>query len=384
MQGSEVRDGIVEAAREAAALIAAEAPAIEAGRRLTAPVLTTLRDTGVFRMAMSTSMGGPERPLLAQVEVIEELSAADASVGWCAMIGSDGGYFASYLDPTAAAGMFPNLDMTIAAVVFPSGRARVEDGGYRVEGRWAFASGAPHADWFFLNCVVVDGDGPVLTPAGQLETRMVALAPEQVRILDTWDTSGLVGTASHDVEVAAHVPFERTFNLFDASGSSPLCRWPFTFALKALGVPLGVARAAIDDALEVASTKVTMPAMTLVRDAQDVQDTIGRSRAAVGSARAYAFDALGTFWDEVSQGDDPSPATIADVRLAMTNAMQTSKGVVSRLYEALGTTGVYRRSTLERRLRDVTVMAQHRMWQTGTYAAAGRRALGLDPAYLGF
>ena len=62
-------------------------------RRLPTDLVEDLRGTGVFRMAMPKSWGGPELPLLDQLEIIEALSYANGSVGWCAMIGCDSGYY---------------------------------------------------------------------------------------------------------------------------------------------------------------------------------------------------------------------------------------------------------------------------------------------------
>ena len=85
-----------------------------------------------------------------------------------------------------------------------------------------------------------------------------------------------------------------------------------------------------------------------------------------------------------SDGRPPSPEEWVDARLAITNAFSSGKQAVTLLYEALGTTGVYRRSTLDRQMRDVTTMAQHMVSQAKTYAASGRGLLGLTPALPGF
>lgn len=380
----ERRDGVLSGVRAIAPLVREQAAAVEAGRRLTEPVLTAMRRAGVFRMAMSRSMGGPELTLTEQIQVLEELAAADGSAGWCGMIGSDGGYMSAFLDPAVSRAMYPDLDMATAAVIRPAGRAHVEQGGYRVEGRWPFASGAPHADWFFLNCVVVEEGNVRLLATGAPETRMVAVPPEQVTIVDTWHTSGLAGTASNDVDVNTSVPAERTFALVKAVDPAPLYRWYAALLVKASGVPLGIARAAIDEAITVAGSKVAMPARTLVRDDRDVQDAVGRAQALVGSARAYVLHSAAQLWDEACRGDDPTLETRTNVRLSMTNAMTSCRTAVTVLYEALGTTAVYRSSPLNRQLRDLTTMAQHAMWQSRTYAAAGRQTMGLDPAMIGF
>lgn len=357
------------------------------GRRLRPEVVGALRDAGVFRMVMSKSFGGPELSPPEQLAVIEALSAYDGAAGWCGMINCDGGYTTAYLDPEAAKQLYPTLDEPTVLVAAPGGAAVEVDGGYRVNGQWPFASGSSHAEVFWLNCLDMDGDSMRPGPEGLPATRLVGLRRAEVEVLDTWHTTGLAGTASNDVRVAdVVVPAERTFSLFDGTpvDGAPLYTWRWYFVTKLAGVPLGVARAAIDEAIDVAQTKVTMPTMQLAREDATVQANIARARALVRSARAYVDDALGHLWDVTLGGREPTPVEWADCRLALTHAAVSAKDAVGLVYEAMGTTGVYRRSALDRHLRDVTTMAQHILCQTKTYGAAGRRYLGLDPGMIGF
>ena len=59
---------------------------------------------------MPHEWGGPEADPLTQMRVVEALSLADGSVGWCAMIGSDGGYFSAFLDQAVAREMYPDIN----------------------------------------------------------------------------------------------------------------------------------------------------------------------------------------------------------------------------------------------------------------------------------
>ena len=131
----------LDAVRDASTLIKEQAPACESGRRLSEEVVAAIREAGVFRMAMSHALGGPELTPLEQVEVLEELSAADGSAGWCGMINSDGGHMTSDLDPAVAKELYPSLDLATSGIGMPQGHAQVDGDGYVVNGRWAFASG---------------------------------------------------------------------------------------------------------------------------------------------------------------------------------------------------------------------------------------------------
>ena len=88
----------LNAARELGPKIRAAADEIEQGRRLPMHLVREMQRAGVFRMAMPRAWGGPELDILTQVRVIEALAMADASAGWCTMIGIDGGYVTTFID----------------------------------------------------------------------------------------------------------------------------------------------------------------------------------------------------------------------------------------------------------------------------------------------
>jgi alkylation response protein AidB-like acyl-CoA dehydrogenase len=283
--------------------------------------------------------------------------------------------------------MYPSLDLPTSVIAAPTGTAIAEGDGYRVSGRWGFGSGSTHCAWFFLGCLVFDGDELRIGADGMPETRILAVPAAEVTVLDTWHTTGLGATASNDVTVTdAFVPHVRGFNLFDdaAIDPSPLYRWRWNFFINIGGVPLGVARAALENARDITETKLSMPAMTPIREDPTVQANFAEATALTKSARAYLHDAVGTAWVTMQRGREPRPEEWYAVRLATTHAFHSCKRAVTLLYEALGTTGVYRTSVLDRQFRDITTMSQHLVAQTKTYAAAGRGLLGLDPAAVAF
>src|SRR5215470_12439424 len=132
MATSEMLTGneILEAARALAPQIRAAADEIEQGRRLPLPLVKAMQAAGVFRMPMPRAWGGPEVDPLTQVRIVEALSAADPSAGWCAMIGSDGGYFSAFLEDPVGRALYPDLDLVTGSSTRPSGRAVIVKGGY--------------------------------------------------------------------------------------------------------------------------------------------------------------------------------------------------------------------------------------------------------------
>ncbi len=364
-----------------------EAAGNERARRLSPASVEALASTGVFRMAMGRRLGGPELDPVAQIELLESISTADPSAGWCAMIGSDGGYATAHLDESVAREMYPSLDVPTALNANPGGQATVVDGGFELRGRWPFGSGSTHSAWLFLHAFVVGGDGAMrMLPSGLPDMRMLAVAGPDVTIVDTWDTTGLAGSGSHDIEVhGVFVPTERTYSLLGAEAvdPAPLYRHPWMFFVNIAAVPLGVGRAAVAEAARVAAGKVALGSMTTAAEDPVVAIAMARAEVLVASARAYLLDTVTDVWAAILEGADHAPAWVR-FRLATTNAFHAVKEAVGLLYEALGTSGIYRRSLLDRWYRDIATMTQHTLAQTKTLVPAGRALLGLDPQAIAF
>src|SRR6202044_2763355 len=96
-------------------------------------------------------------------------------------------------------------------VFAPMGVATRTPGGFRVTGRWPFSSGCEHSSWRMGGAIVTGGE-PDLLPSGAPNVQCMMFPAADMRVIDTWDTSGLRGTGSHDVEVNdVFVPDSRSF-----------------------------------------------------------------------------------------------------------------------------------------------------------------------------
>lgn len=381
---NETGEQILDAVRALAPMIRAEAPAIEAGGRLTDKVVSALKEAGAFRMTMPRSMGGPEVDPMTQLAIVEEVARADGSAGWVVMIGSDGGFFSGRIEQHVAERIYADRDAITASVLVPRGRARRVDGGYRVTGQWPFGSASLHSDWFVGGCVVVDEKGPVAGPSGHPLVRMTFFARRDVEILDTWHTTGLAGSGSHDWRVEdVFVPDELAFSFFDPpKNPAPLYAYPWFIVANAPGASLGIARAAIEIFSELAAAKVVMPGNHKLRDELLVQCALARAEAELSSARAYLVDVTGRLFATTCAGDAPSLAQRATYRLAGIHAFRAAKSAVSHLYEAAGGTALYRKSPLDRIWRDISTITQHAFANEKGYGEVGRAMLGLDPQSL--
>jgi alkylation response protein AidB-like acyl-CoA dehydrogenase len=376
---------ILEAVRALTPEIRAAASEIEANRCLPTPIIDALKRAGVFRMAMPLEWDCPELDPLAQIRVIEALSYADGSVGWCAMINSDGGYFSAYLAPDVARELYRDLDLPTGGSLVFAGRAEAVAGGYRVTGRWPFVSGCRHCDWLIFNCNVFEHGQLRTTSNGMPERRFCFIPTREAEILDTWYTTGLRGSGSHDVAVKdVFVPAERTFGFpSPPRRKGALYAYPMMFAYNLPGVTLGIARAAIDNFVENAARKqVTMSMLTgkrvMLRDEVYAQTALARAEGLVDSAREYVFARIGEIWRRLVSGQQPTLKQRAQYRIAIAHAHAVCVEAVEGLFKAYGGGAVYSSSPLDRCLRDLLTINQHTMNSLKISEVAGRALLGFD------
>ena len=154
-------------------------------------------------MFVPQSHGGLELDMPAALEIFRALGRIDGSVGWTAMIGGGCDMFVSLLPRDTYEQVYQNgPDVIIAGSTQSAGTAEAVAGGWRVNGRWPFATGCQHADWMFGLCVMTEGRKPLPGPAGEEGPPLlwgIFLPARDWQIEDTWHVAGLKGTGSHHV-----------------------------------------------------------------------------------------------------------------------------------------------------------------------------------------
>jgi alkylation response protein AidB-like acyl-CoA dehydrogenase len=371
---------ILARAKAAAPLLREQATEIEQARQLPGDVVDLLRSTGVFRMARPRKEGGPELTSAQQTEVIEALAVGDASAGWCAMIGMDTPLYAGFLAEPVARSLFDDPDMITAGLILPLGRAERVPGGYQVSGRWQFGSGITHADWVVAGCAVHRDGVPEPSPRGGPMHWRIMIAPQRsFTVLDTWHTTGLAGSGSRDYQVDdLFVPEAQSFSLAEPHRNGA------NFAVDAIlrnmpGVPLGVARAAIDWVRELAVGRVHRATGAPWAENYRVQVTIAEAEMELGAARDAVYGSLHRQWEAVTEGREASADKRMETVLARTNSFRVARRVVSALFDLCATTSIYKPSPLDRWLRDVNTMCQHVIAQEQVIQSAGAHLLGGTP-----
>ncbi len=367
---------ILEEVRRLAPAIAARAPEIESARRLPRDLLDQLAAAGCFRTFLPASHGGAEAHLTSGLRVVEELSRADASAGWTVMIGAASWLNLAGLPRATFDSLFASGPDVVGVGVFsPNGTARPVDGGYRVDGRWPFASGCEDADWLFANCVEEADGAPSL--------RTVLLLPGDVTIEDTWHVSGLRGTGSHHVRVDdVFVPRERTAPAFsvDPSLDVTVLRIPLpaVFAQLTASVALGTAQGALDDIIGLAQDKVPLMSATTLSGNPLFQHDLAQMDTELRAARTLFYETADGAWASAAAGRELSPPQRARIRGTAVWVTARAAAVVDTAYHSGGGTALYTANPLQRRLRDVHAMTQHHLVKPDTLTRAGAVLLGQD------
>jgi alkylation response protein AidB-like acyl-CoA dehydrogenase len=370
-------------------LIRAHADEAERNRRLSQPVVTALAEAGIFRLYAPHTLGGFEVDPLTFYRVVEEIARIDGSTAWCVLIASTNPLFVGNLADQAVEEIFGrDPHVVTAGALFPYGKALVRDGGYVVSGRWPYASGCQHCAWVFTFCNVFAADQLRLTESGEPEVRMVFVPTSKVTILDTWEVSGLAGTGSHDVAIEqVFVPEEYTGKFGPGMTphgkhfQSPLYCYPFyASAAGSVGaVALGIAQGAVDTCMELAQAKRPAGTTELLRDRPLFHIRLAEAVALVRSARAWLYAAVQQACEAMQARGQVSFEERADLLLAAANATRSAASAVDIVYTVAGGTANYRRSPLQRALRDVHAVTQHVATAPHQYESAGRMLVGLQP-----
>jgi alkylation response protein AidB-like acyl-CoA dehydrogenase len=375
----------VARARDFASLITAAADEIERSRRLTEPVLGRLHEARLFRMLYPRSVGGDEVAPAIYINAVAELARHDGSVGWCVSIANSIGLFAPYLDLEAARTVFGDPRATCAWGPPNDCRGIAVPGGYRVTGRWDFASGCRHASWMGAHGTVVEPDGSLrLNNAGRPTIRTWLFPVEEARLLDNWDPIGLRGTASESYTVAdLFVPEEFTGTREDPSlrrEPGPLYAFPqqTLYSVGIASVALGIARGMLEGIVELALRKTPRGTGRLA-DSAVIQAEIARAEARLGAARCYLID---TVTEIYQRADSVAPIDILDrarARLAGSNAISSAAAVADWTYKAAGVDAIFPGSPFERRFRDIHTVSQQIQSRDAHYETIGQILLGNPP-----
>jgi len=372
-------------ARELGEGIAAASDEIARTRRIPDALLARLHEARLFRMLLPRSAGGDETEPAVYVAAIEELARHDGSIAWNTFVANSAALIAAYLEPAASCAIFADPRSTVAWGPPNAVRAKAVDGGYRLTGKWDFASGCRHARWMGAHCLVTEADGALrLNRFGRPTIRTLLFPASEATLLDTWRTIGLRGTASDSYSVSDLFVSEA----FSTTREDPTLRrergplYAFTmqglYATGVAGVALGIARAMLSEFIALASRKAPRNLARLA-DSAVVQADVARAEARLGSARAYLVETLAMIY---ARAGDAAPIDLTDrarVRLACTNAIHGAVEVADFAYKAAGVDAIFPGSPFERRFRDIHTLSQQIQARSAHFEQVGQILLGVPP-----
>lgn len=384
-----MKTGLAEAvarSRELAPRLAERAEEARRFRTLPQSTVDDLHQSRLFRMLQPARVGGGELDYVSLVEVGAALARGCASTAWTLTnVASHHWMLAKF--PAAAQsdvwGRDPDA-LIAASFIFPAGRAHATRDGYVLSGRWPYCSGIGLAGWVMLGAIV--GGEVEEDPA---EYRLFLLPREAYRILDTWETLGLEGTGSNDVEVEkVFVPVHRTLAVDDTKGGdSPgsavnagaLYRIPlfamFPYVLS--GIALGIAEAAVEHFVDIARGKTLAYQVMRLGDSPSVHVRLAEASAYVSAARLMMTANCAEVQRIAHAAGVPDILSKVRYRRDAAIAVSFCARAVDLLFKAGGGRAVYLRNPLQRGFRDVSTVQAHIAFNFDLVGAAyGRVALG--------
>lgn len=369
-------------------LLREAAPEIEAGKELPQRVLKALHDARLFRLLLPRAVGGEAVDLRTFGEVIELIASADASTGWVMSQGGGCAMAAAFMEPAAAKRIFGPSNAVLAWGAGIQGKAVKVDGGYRVTGKWQFASGSRHATVLGGHSYVYEADGetPCYHPNGKRVDRTAIFAREKATVHDVWDVMGLRGTGSDTFEVEdLFVPADETADREDQSAltdTAPIYRinTSLVYAVGFTGLQLGIARAMLDELRDLAMQKTPRGASSSLRESAVFQGQLARFEARLRMIRGSLLFTADNVYASVAKNDAIGLDERVALRLTCTHAINEAVALTTDIYRAAGATAIFPSQPFERRLRDALTASQQVQARMDHYENVGRHLLDLPPS----
>ena len=373
-----MREALLNNAQRLSKSFAQRSAEFEQARRLPADVSDAMAKAGIYRMFVPQSLGGSETSPLVSSQVFETLAQGDAACGWVAFIAATSGSSLARIETSAAKQMFASPQTMLAGVFAPNGKAVKSGEDYILNGQWQWGSGTQNADWVLAGSMVIDPEQPA---DAKPRAHMCLVPNDAIEFLDTWHSTGLRGTGSTDFKLTDHrVPSAHIVGLeVRKMPDTPLFQFP-NFTLLALGigaVSMGIARAALNEFVDLAQQKKRISSSSTIAERSHTQMQIATAEAKLRSARAFYYDSVEQAWERALAGDTVDVDQRRNLRLATTHAVMASAEVVDCAYNLAGGVSVYQSSNLQRHFRDIHVATQHIMVAPSTLETTGRLFLGL-------
>ena len=344
-----------------------------------------LRSTGAFHIAIPRSYGGYETSITSQLRVSAAVAAIDGSAGWVTALSNVAAWGMCIFGRQARDEVFGDPECSVCGVLAPAGFATPVEGGYRVSGKWFYASSSAHARWANLAVQLKDEKGAVVDIASVLMPRA------DYRIEDTWFTSGMRGTSSNTIVADnAFVPGYRVTSLRRAIAGDYIADYPDHPLYRAalgpallvvlMGPQLGLGKAALDYVIANAGTKsISYTQYARQADSVAFQLQVARAAAKIDTAHLHAYRAAADIDDAARRGIDLNAFTRARTRADCAVALESINEALNTLMFAHGAGGFASANPLQRIWRDSNIAARHAVTLPDlNFEIYGKVLLGLE------
>ena len=356
--------------------------------RLSASVVTALRNAGFHKLFLPKSLGGLEADPLTTARVVEEIASHNTAAGWSLMVANTTLLMLSRIPEKGIEEILGNNpDAFIAGTVHPPMRAVKVEGGYLINGRNPLVSNIHEAQWIMVLGLVMEGGQPKMDN-GHPEILGIYMKADECEVIDTWQVIGMHATDSNDIEAKdVFVPDHRVCSLMSEFRpgrhfAKPLYHFPAAggnIACLLAPVSLAVARNAIHELKMIAEKKTPLGSMVPIRERGVIQRKMGKAEALVRSSRVYLHDTISKCWQKVSAGEPVSLEEKAGLLLAASHTNQSCVEAVDLMYTAAGSSGIYKKNKMAHYLMDAQVLRQHGFMNESRYETAAQIFFGLPP-----
>ena len=379
----------LEKVRELIPQFSSRASLCEDIRRCPDESISDLFESGLMRMMQPKLFGGSELGMSAFLDVVLEIAKVCPSTAWVFTNLASHSWNIGQMELQTQKDIWSKDAQALVAtgLAFPCGKAKSENGGYRISGRWPFASGIDASTWIMVGCMTESDDGT--TP----HRRFFLVPKSDFKSLDNWHAYGLTGSGSHDVEInTAFVPAHRTVSaeIFaagkDLAGgqihANPMFKMPtfVSFAYFLCIVPLGAAKGAVEQFTETMRMRAGTYTGARIAELNSVQSRIAEAAACVD----FAETVMRRDWQElengVANGNFPSLETKLKWKRNVAFASNLIVKSIDALMPAAGAAGLSLGLPLQRQFRDIHAASSHIALTWDIHSSAyGQSALGIQP-----
>jgi 3-hydroxy-9,10-secoandrosta-1,3,5(10)-triene-9,17-dione monooxygenase len=355
---------MVARARAMIPALAARATQGARDRRIASETIAELQAAGLFKVLQPKRWGGYELDILSYFECQMALGEGDLSVAWVYGVVGVHPWLMALYDDRAAQDLWGKDNSTlVCSSLMPTGTGIAEGDGFRLSGRWNFASGCEHTGWAFLGGV---------PPGGKPEERRIFLVPRaDYEIVDTWNVSGLRATGSHDIVIKdAFVPAYRTVTYADnfrgiapghAVNTGQLYRLPFgqVFFRGVSTGAIGALQGMLNAFITYGKARVSRLSGQPTSDDPLVQQTCAEIVCAIDEMKTILYRNFRNLESYAARHEMPPLKLRMEYKFHNAWVTERCSVLAARLFKATGSGGIFDDQPYGRILADITVARQH-------------------------